>query len=77
MMDILAFIGGFAILFAAGAVAYMAIRGVWQGIKANTVRHYWFYYPLAILCTIITCRAAMFCLDLINIYFISTILVFD
>jgi len=77
MGDILGFIGGAVILFVAGALAYMFIRGALRGLTAESARHYWFYFPLAVLFTVIAFRATMFCLDLINIYFISTIIVFD
>lgn len=77
MGDIFAFIGALIILFAAGAVAYGAIRSALHGILDLNVRGHWFYFPLAILFTIIACRATMFCLDLINIYFVSSVIVFD
>jgi len=77
MGDILGFIGGVAVLFVAGALAYLAIRGALRGLTAESAARSWFYFPLAILFTVIAFRATMFCLDLINIYFISTIIVFD
>jgi len=77
MRDLLVFICGFVVLFVSGGLAYGAIRRAVRGLTAFSARHYWYYFPLALLFTVIAFRTIMFCLDLLNIYFVSNFVVFD
>lgn len=77
MMDIFTFIGALVVLFVAGALAYGAIRAVLRHLRAESGGIGLFYFPLAVLLTVVTFRAAMFCLDLVNIYFVSNLIGFD
>jgi len=77
MGDIAGFIGGIIVVFIAGALAFWAIRGALRGLTAASMRAYWFYFPLAVIFTVISIRTAMFCMDLVTIYCSSTFVVFD
>jgi len=77
MGDLLVFICGVAVLFISGGLAYAAIRAAVRGLTAFSARHYWYYFPLAVLFTVIAFRSTMFCLDLLNIYVVSNVIVFD